>query len=170
MYIQTHRHIHRETQRHTHRQTHTHRCIHRHTNPHTHRHTHTQTQPHTNRATLVSSICGHIVALVPYLSCKTWHVDKPGAWLPRTLPGTPQVSRFLPHLCLWCCKPQTHSRQHAGRLEARSGARSALPLKPQQDYLFNSPKDGEARLNNNSLVIKQSQGPSVPPQRVQAIL
>ena len=141
----------------------------------TYKPTHSQTHTHTHTAAHKQSHAGILNLWAHSSSGSTFvlqnlAVDKPGTWLPRTLPGAPQVSRFLPHLCLWCCRPHTHSRQHPGRLEARSEACSALPLKPQQDYLFNSPKDSPARLNNNSLVIKQSQGPSVPPQGVQAIL
>ena len=89
-------HTHRETDTHTHTQMHTHTDIQTHTliGTHTHKHSHTQT----HKPTLVSSVCGHIAALVSCLSCKTWQVDKPGAWLPRTPPGAPQVSRFLPQL------------------------------------------------------------------------
>ena len=96
--MQTHTQGNRHTERdtHTHTQMHTHTDIQTHTliGTHTHKHSHTQT----HKPTLVSSVCGHIAALVSCLSCKTWQVDKPGAWLPRTPPGDPQVSRFLPQL------------------------------------------------------------------------
>ena len=80
------------------------------------------------------------------LSCETWHVVQPGAWLART-PG-PSASFKIPAPSrLWRCK------RCPGGLEARSEACAALPLEPQQDYLFHFPNDGPARLNNNSLVV-----------------
>ena len=83
------------------------------------------------------------------LSCKTWDVVKPGAWLARAPPGAQQSQDSSPILytvlqVLHSQKGVTHSHsqlgQCPGRLEARSKACSALSLKPKQDYLISPNK------------------------------
>ena len=78
------------------------------------------------------------------LSCKTWDVVKPGAWLASAPPGA-QESQDLSPSYLWAAGLALTAGRHSqsgqcpGRLEARSEDCSALSLKPKQDYLFNFP-------------------------------
>ena len=71
------------------------------------------------------------------LSCETWDVTKPGAWLARSPPGAQQSQDFSPILStalqvLYSQLAGSHSHppsgQCPGRLEARSEACSALSL------------------------------------------
>ena len=82
------------------------------------------------------------------LSCKTWDVVKPGAWLARTPPGAQQSQDSSPilytvlqvlHSQKTVTVSDSPSRQCPGRLEARSKACSALSLKPKQDFLISLP-------------------------------
>ena len=79
------------------------------------------------------------------LSCKTWNVTKPGAWLARPPLGAQQPQDFSPILSVALqvlpsqqavTPSHSQSGQCTGTLEARSEACSALSLKPKQDYLF----------------------------------
>ena len=79
-------------------------------------------------------------------ACKTWTVAEPGAWLPWPPPGAQQsqdpsriFSKMLHVLQSQQTVTVTPPGQRPGRWEARSEARSALSLKPKQDYLFNFP-------------------------------
>ena len=81
------------------------------------------------------------------LSCKTWNVAKPGAWLPRPPPGALQSQDSSPILSM--VLEVLHSQQaviqsqltvRAVSRQVRSKVRGLLCFaKPQQDYLFNFP-------------------------------
>ena len=82
------------------------------------------------------------------LLCKTWNAAKPEAWLARPPPCSQQsqdCSPILPMVLQVSHSQQAvtpshfQSVQYPGRLDARSEACSALPLKPKQDYSFNFP-------------------------------
>ena len=73
------------------------------------------------------------------LSCKTWNVVKPGAWLASAPPGA-QESQDLSPSYLWAAGLALTAGRHSqsgqcpGRLEARSEVCSVSSLKPKQDY------------------------------------
>ena len=87
------------------------------------------------------------------LSCKTWNVAKLGAWLARppqgaqqsqdSCPSSPMVLQVL-HAQQAVTYSHSQSGQCPGTLEARSGACSALSLKPKQEYSLNSPTGGQS--------------------------
>ena len=76
------------------------------------------------------------------LSCKTWNVAKPGAWMARSPAQGLNNLKISPHFICGVASlaltAGSHSQSHSspGRLEARSEFCSALSLKPKQDYLI----------------------------------
>jgi len=87
------------------------------------------------------------------LSCTTWNVVKPGAWLASPAPGAQQSQDSSPILSVvlqvlhsqqTVTPGHSQSGQCPGRLEARPEACVALSLKPKQDYLFYFPNMGVA--------------------------
>ena len=84
------------------------------------------------------------------LSCKTWNVAKPGAWLARPRPGAQQSQDPSPILStvlqvLLSQQAVTHSHSLSGQCPEgwTQCQRPALSLKPKQDYLFNFPADAK---------------------------
>ena len=70
------------------------------------------------------------------LSCKTRNVVKPGAWLAPAVQQSQNSSPVLSTSLALTAGTHSQSGQCSGRSQARSEARSALSLRPKQDYLF----------------------------------